>query len=42
MMGGFVTEADDADQRRATDGELDFQRRLVVETTGRGQLTQVA
>lgn len=29
-MDGFLTEAGDADQRRAADGELDFQRRLVV------------
>ena len=41
VMDGFLTEADDADQRRAADGELDFQRRLVVGTIGRGQLTQV-
>lgn len=36
-MDGFLTEADDADQRRAADGELDFQGRLVVGTIGKGQ-----
>lgn len=34
-MDGFLTEADDADQRRAADGELGFQRRLVVGTIGK-------
>lgn len=40
-MDGFLTEDDDADQRREADEELDFQRRLVVGTIGKGRQTQV-
>lgn len=36
-MDGFLTEADDAEQRGEADEELDLQRRLVVGTIGKEQ-----